>query len=517
MTKLVKSTLLASILSTGLFAQQQAGGPRGDYNYKSKTSFPESWSVRLDKNIKWRTKLPEGGQSGIAVFGNKLFLTTMKKVEHDNKDVPKNKLKGSDITAYCINASSGEILWSKDMTGDPNAKSEYMYGFSDSSTPTPIASKDHVYFYNASGKVACYKHDGTLVWERDWKPVMRLHVYFPFNKQFEPFMHNDTVYNMEPRWTDGDKEYGHNRLVALDAKTGKVKWYSESTLTHYNTPQVGKVDGKAAVLIGRGSHHRVPEKPRGYSLVDLETGKDIWRFNAKEGMANYNSTWNSKYTVWMSEKGRLDVVDSKTGEFIKAISLKDKVDLFETNDGQEVAQKDIKLNHDIFPAWYSNIIVGKYFFFTTYTSGRYRRGIGMLRAICRVNLETSKVEYVEMPVEVNRAKGQKDEFIWDKEMSTETVNSRGLDVSHDKRSRRDGWHWNFNANPIVVNNRLYWGSMLGITYCLDITAKDWSKALVSVNDLGEQGKVWSVNTITPYKGHFFHRTLKELICIRKDK
>ena len=519
MTKLIKTTILASLFSTSLFAQQQAGGPSGTYNYKTKHNYPHSWSARLDKNIKWRTKLPEGGQSGIAVYGNKLFLTTMKKVEHDSKDVPRHKLKGADITAYCVNASNGKILWSKEMTGDQNAKSEYMYGFSDSSTPTPIATKTHVYFYNASGKLSCFKHDGTLVWERDWKPVIRIPrlPVFPFNKQFEPFMHKDTVFNMEPRWTEGDKEYGHNRLVALDAKTGELKWFSQATLTHYNTPQFGKVNGKAAALIGRGSHHRVPEGPRGYSLIDLETGKEIWKYSPKGGMANYNSTWNSKYTVWMHENGKIDVLDSKTGEFVKTISLTAKVDLHETNNGEKSSQKDIKLGHDIFPAWYSNIIVGKYLFFTTWTSSKYRRRIGELRAYARVNLETDKVEYLEVPVEVNRVKGQKDEFIWDKEMRTETVNSRGLDTAHDKRSQRDGWHWNFNPNPIVVNNKLYLTSMVGITYCIDIKAKDWSKALMSINDLGEQGKVWTVNTITPYKGHFFHRTLKELICIRKEK
>ena len=37
---------------------------------------PAEWSVVSGKNIRWRTPLPNGGQSGIAVWGDRLFLTT---------------------------------------------------------------------------------------------------------------------------------------------------------------------------------------------------------------------------------------------------------------------------------------------------------------------------------------------------------------------------------------------------------------------------------------------------------
>ncbi|WDE98779.1 PQQ-binding-like beta-propeller repeat protein [Lentisphaera profundi] len=52
-----------------------SGGPQGNWQVTTDQDVPTEWSVRTGKNIKWRTELPEGGQSGIAVWGDKLFLT----------------------------------------------------------------------------------------------------------------------------------------------------------------------------------------------------------------------------------------------------------------------------------------------------------------------------------------------------------------------------------------------------------------------------------------------------------
>ena len=134
--------------------------------------------------------------------------------------------------------------------------------------------------------------------------------------------------------------------------------------------------------------------------------------------------------------------------------------------------------------------------------------------MARVNLESGKVEYLEVPVQVSYAAGKKS-YEWQKEITTETLNSRGMDVARDKRSRRDGWHWNFNGNPIAINDNIYFTTMAGLCYVLDTKAGKWdSKAFLSLNDLGPAAKTWSVNTPSFANGKFYHRTLKELICIQ---
>jgi hypothetical protein len=62
-------------LAPALGAQwPQGGGPDGSWRVKGPPAAIE-WSAALNKNILWRTSLLTGGQSGIAVWGDRLFLT----------------------------------------------------------------------------------------------------------------------------------------------------------------------------------------------------------------------------------------------------------------------------------------------------------------------------------------------------------------------------------------------------------------------------------------------------------
>ncbi len=136
----------------------QAAGPNHDWTVKTEGPVPTSWSVEKDRNIRWRVPLPETGQSGIAVWGDRLFLTTMKPLA-----AAATVRKGTDIVIYCVRAMDGKILWQHDLPGDPKALSIYAYGFSSSSSPTPITDGKHVWFWNASGQMGCWTVDGVLV------------------------------------------------------------------------------------------------------------------------------------------------------------------------------------------------------------------------------------------------------------------------------------------------------------------------------------------------------------------
>lgn len=52
----------------------QAGGPEGTWQVTGAEP-PVRWSVARNENIAWRASLPNSGQSGIAVWGDRLFLT----------------------------------------------------------------------------------------------------------------------------------------------------------------------------------------------------------------------------------------------------------------------------------------------------------------------------------------------------------------------------------------------------------------------------------------------------------
>ncbi|WP_431122012.1 PQQ-binding-like beta-propeller repeat protein [Flagellimonas flava] len=522
---MIKTLSLALSLSccTILQAQKsdnwpQPAGPNGNWMIKTEAKVPTEFSVTTGKNVLWTAELPEGGQSGITVWEDTIFLTVMSPIFEVKEGQP---IKGANVLALCIDAKDGKILWERELKG--SAQSEYMYGFSDSSTPGPVTDGKNVWFYNASGNLSCFDFKGNLIWERTWNPVEELDgVHFPFNKQFEPFLTKDLVINMETYWKkDGERVHGWNYLYGIDKKTGEQRWISEDGLTHYNTPIMSTtLEGKQAALIGRGGHHDVPETPVGYSLIDLDNGNRIWKYDADEGLALYNATWNEDYAVWYTEKECVvHLVDSKSGKLQRKVSLTANADvrMYDTAQGSYTLQNNVDIQKDlginVFPAWFTNIIVEDKLYFLCFKSGNYRKNIGPDYTMARVDLKSGKAEYLQLPVQVSYKGGTKS-YIWNQELTTETINSRGLDVSNDKRSRRDGWHWNFNGNPIVVNGKIYFTTMLGVVYCIDTTTDVFDEsALISLNDLGPKGKSWSVNTPSYANGKLYHRTLKQLICI----
>ncbi|MEY5025324.1 MAG: hypothetical protein RLZZ244_852 [Verrucomicrobiota bacterium] len=491
----------------------QAAGPRADWTSDSKDA-PVSWSVALNQNIAWKTTLPETGQSGIAVWGNRLFLTTMKPLEPDSK-----KRTGSAVVGYCLDADSGSILWTVELPGVE--ESTYAYGFSDSSSPTPVTDGEHVWFFNASGSVGCWDYAGKPVWLRTWTPTKGR----PFNKQFEPMLAGDTLLNMEPR-DEGDPKREQdpwNYLRGLDKRTGRTLWVSDDALTHYNTPGLGVLpDGMRVVLQGRGGHHGVPEAPVGMSATSLmpgEEGRTVWRYEG-EGRALYTMQMDGRYAYWWNESDRVEVLDSSTGKRVRTLSLSERVDLrrfrpesgrYELEEGVALAQ--VLPEQKVFPAWFTNVRCGNFLYFLCFSERKY----GPAHCVGRVHGESGKVEYLEVPVQVVRHPGEAESRIWGEPQASSTVNARGIDVAGDKRSKRDGWYWCMLGNPTVLGGRVYFTTMLGVTYVLDGLAPVLDeKALLSVNDLGKAGETWSLNTLSGAGDRLYHRSMREVVCIRNQ-
>ena len=491
----------------------QPAGPNGNWSARGKNP-PLEWSVSTGKNILWRAALPEEGQSGIAVWGDRLFLTTMKPLP--NANAPK---QGHDVVGYCLDGKTGKILWTVDLPGTEEV--DYAYGFSDSTTPSPVTDGKHVWFFNSSGSVGCWDYRGKQVWLRRWKPTADR----PFNKQFEPILFADTLITMEPREV-GDplrEKDPWNYLKGLDKRTGKVIWISEDSLTHYNTPLFGHTaDGTPAILQGRGGYHDVPETPIGLTLTNLaegQEGRSLWRFEGS-GKALYTMHWDKKYAYWFPQDTPThQVVDTLTGKLVKTQSLVEKVDYrnYDTKTGTYHLESGINLTKQspsirVFPAWFSNVVVGDYHYFLCFTDPAQH--LGPPYCVGRVNIKTDRVEYLELPVQVYRDGVKKERLVWHEPQPSSTVNSRGIDVAGDPRSRRDGWFWCFLGSPTVVNDKIYFTTMLGVTYVIDGKAKTLDQnALLAVNDLGLPGQTWSLNSISYTNGRLYHRSMKEVVCI----
>lgn len=85
------------------------------------------------------------------VWEDRLFLTILKPFESESGD--KEGSKTSTIRALCLRASSGETIWEYEI--ESAGETGYMGGFSDLSSPSPIADGEFVWFTNAGGKLVC--------------------------------------------------------------------------------------------------------------------------------------------------------------------------------------------------------------------------------------------------------------------------------------------------------------------------------------------------------------------------
>lgn len=509
----------------------QAAGPNHNFTVDTDDAVPTTWSVERQENILWKTTLPETGQSGIAIWEDMIFLTTMKPLPDDtDESQAANKLKrgGTDIVIHCFDANTGKQRWSKELAGDPAATSIYGYGFSSSSSPTPITDGEHVWFWNASGQMGCWTVDGDEVWTRRWTPTLGR----PFNKQFEPIKIGDTVLNVEPLdpQDPNRKEDAWNYIRGFDAQTGALKWTAPEGLTHYNTPVLGKLPGGGhAVLSGRGAHHKPPEEPAGLTMTYADgdkAGETVWNWKAQpNGKTMVTQCWNQKYSYWLDETlTELVLLNTADGSAAKRISFVKDVTVTSYNEATKEFTTQTGVNLDeiepemaVFPAWYANIDIYPYVYFQCFyfqgKRGKRWVNVGPKYSIARINVETDKVEFLEIPFPTPEIEGTT-KHTYGTLYPEMTNNSRGIDVAGDKRSKRTGWYWCFNGNTIAVNQYLYFTFMCGRVQVIDGAAQTFDQsALVSLNDLGKFGETWSVNTPSYSQGKLYHRTMKELICI----
>lgn len=483
-----------------------SGGPDGSWQVKTDLPITTEWSVRSGKNIKWKTSLPAGGQSGIAVWNDRLFLTINPPTAVNSGGAPSaNGASSADIVLCCLDAITGEMLWQQTVKG--LMPSDYDYGFSDSTTPCPITDGNHVWALNSSGGMACFTIEGDRRWERTWMPTNGR----PFNKQFDSILYGDLILSVEPpEKNDSARKPEWNYLHAFDKSTGERRWITSEAITHYNAPVLGvTATGEPAVLIARGGPHGVPERPVGLSMIRLngdEAGKALWSWEpeAENKVAGWGALstqhWNPKFATWFYKSEYHLTVDTQTGKLISKHKL-NQVDQynFDPSSNSYTLKPDValdKFDHQR----HCNILANDKVFF-------------MVRHqpyLARHDTMTGKNEHFQVPREL----ADDGSYIWKAKQSNDGLNARGQRHGRDKRTLGGGFQKCFLGSPTMINNYIFFTNAIGMVYVVDASSETFDgKALVAVNDLGERGQTWTVNSLSFANGHIYHRTLKEVICI----
>lgn len=271
-----------------------------------------------DENLLW--KIPAGvGHSSPIVWGDKIFLTSFK----DNK-----------IYTHGIGRDDGSILWSKGRPFDGPVRGP---GFPDlhkdtnEAAITPCVDNERVYSYSVGSGLACYDHDGNLIWDKNFKYLKVL-----YGTGSSPTVHKGIVYLLRDCFPNA----GVSSIYAIDGKSGDIKWKTERPFSRFSfsTPSILSAEtGDEIIAFGDGR----------LSAYDPGNGKEIWFLdglgrssitipvihkdevfmNAKillgfEVEYNYDKAWKFLITFDENKNGK---IDSK--EAIEGIKMPQRPDL----------------------------------------------------------------------------------------------------------------------------------------------------------------------------------------------
>lgn len=235
-------------------------GPSGQ-GYAQDRAVPLTWSE--SENLLWKTDLPGHGNSSPIIWGDRIFLTAASQ-------------NGDDRYVVCVSAADGKILWKQVASNKaPAGKTHDWNGYASSSC---VTDGSRVYAFFGTPGLFCYDFEGNLVWK---------HSFGIFTSETgwgtaaSPFLFKDLV--IQNCDNDGatalspghkSEEAAPMALVALDKKTGDVRWRAERNQGRgFSTPILMMAANDRLDLVLNG--------PRGVWAYDPRTGKERWHCERK--------------------------------------------------------------------------------------------------------------------------------------------------------------------------------------------------------------------------------------------
>ncbi len=258
--KLTAMPYLLALILWSLSAQaahwNQFRGPEGTGH--SKAQLPTIWSET--ENIKWKIAIPGRGWSSPVLWEDQIWLTTA---------TP----DGKALTAICINAINGKILYQEKLF---DVKSpQFAHKFNSYASPTPVIENDRVYLtWGSPGTICINTKTFKTIWER-----RDLECDHFRGAGSSPIIWKDLLINNH----DGaDVQY----VFALNKMTGKTVWKSPRSVNFmdldpngkpkrdgdmrkgYSTPHIIELNNKPTLLSSGAMAHYAYEPAN---------GRELWR------------------------------------------------------------------------------------------------------------------------------------------------------------------------------------------------------------------------------------------------
>ena len=216
---------LQSLLLVLFLADTRAGdwpqflGPTRDGVYAG-VDLAESWP-KEGPPVLWRKKVGQGF-SGPVVTGGKLILF--------------HRL-GAKETVECLDAATGAPIWSFDYpTGYRDD-----FGFDEGPRATPAVAEGQIFAFGAEGMLHCLDFQtGKKIWSVNTKTEFGARKGF-FGMACSPLVEGDLVL-LNVGGADGAG------IIALETKTGKLRWKSTRDEASYSSPVAATINGLRCAL-----------------------------------------------------------------------------------------------------------------------------------------------------------------------------------------------------------------------------------------------------------------------------
>ena len=236
-------------------------GPTGDGRCAEK-DLPTSWSTT--KNVRWKVKLPDEGNSTPVVWGDRIFLTQAS----DKTLWPPKKWNGPAVAQtralWCLHRDDGRILWKKEVV---YKEKEATHSTNPFCSASPVTDGERVVVSFGSAGMFCYDMDGKKeLWRKDLGKLEHL-----WGNASSPVLYK----NLAILWCGpGERQF----LLAVDKTNGEQVWRHDEPGGKYGDDSKDWLGSWCTPLVARVGDHdelivNVPHKVKAF---DPGSGKELW-------------------------------------------------------------------------------------------------------------------------------------------------------------------------------------------------------------------------------------------------
>jgi outer membrane protein assembly factor BamB len=270
---LIWGTLWLRLMSGAVWADHWPTwrGPTGQ-GVCFEANLPLHWNS--SENVRWKVRLPAGGNSTPVIWGERVFLT----VAQD---------EGRQRSLLCFSKNSGELMWSRTVAFDGEEPTHPDNPYCSSS---PVTDGSRVIVWYGSAGLHCYDLNGQLLWSQDLGTFRHI-----WGNASSPLLSGDLCFlNAGP----GPRSF----VLAVNKHTGQTVWEfpvpggleggdAQSWIGSWSTPLLLPLAGREQLVVA------LPEQ-----LVSLDptTGRLLWKAGGLGRLIYASPVGTSELVVAMS-------------------------------------------------------------------------------------------------------------------------------------------------------------------------------------------------------------------------